>query len=311
MSIAKRRTKIAKTLEAGPLEPAITSFELHLQAEGKSPKTRRTYIDAARWFAGDHLLSTADKDDWETVEADDIRRWMVRLLDRYSDTYANNQFRALQQFFKWWAHEEELPNPMLGMKPPKIDEKIVPIFTDDELHKLEATCVGRTFQARRDAAVISFLHATGCRLSELAHIELDDLDLRNREAVVTGKGGKQRTVRFGHDTARTLDRYIRQRAKHSHAESSRLWLGIRNRPPMTPNGIYQMIKRRGDESGVAVYPHKFRHQFSHEWLDRGGPEGDLMELNGWSSPAMLRRYGASARSARARRSYDRIMSADS
>ena len=50
-----------------------------------------------------------------------------------------------------------------------------------------------------------------------------------------------------------------------------------------------------------------RHDFSHTWLDRGGPEGDLMELNGWTSPQMLRRYGASARSARARRSYDRIM----
>jgi hypothetical protein len=50
-----------------------------------------------------------------------------------------------------------------------------------------------------------------------------------------------------------------------------------------------------------------RHDFSHTWLDRGGPEGDLMELNGWTSPQMLRRYGASARSARARRTYDRIM----
>ena len=58
---------------------------------------------------------------------------------------------------------------------------------------------------------------------------------------------------------------------------------------------------------AATGPPRFRHHFSHTWLDRGGPEGDLMELNGWSSPQMLRRYGASARSARARRTYDRIM----
>jgi hypothetical protein len=45
-------------------------------------------------------------------------------------------------------------------------------------------------------------------------------------------------------------------------------------------------------------------------LERGGPEGDLMELNGWSSPQMLARYGASARSARARRTYDRVMAGD-
>jgi len=50
-----------------------------------------------------------------------------------------------------------------------------------------------------------------------------------------------------------------------------------------------------------------RHDFSHTWLDRGGAERDLMELNGWTSPQMLARYGASARGARARRSYDRIM----
>jgi hypothetical protein len=76
---------------------------------------------------------------------------------------------------------------------------------------------------------------------------------------------------------------------------------------MTASGIYQVIARRGRECGVEVFPHRFRHHFSHTWLDRGGAEGDLMELNGWTFPQMLRRYGASARSARARRSYDRIM----
>jgi len=47
-----------------------------------------------------------------------------------------------------------------------------------------------------------------------------------------------------------------------------------------------------------VYPHRFRPHFSQTWLDRGGIEGDLMKPNGWSSPQMLRRYGARARSGR-------------
>ena len=82
---------------------------------------------------------------------------------------------------------------------------------------------------------------------------------------------------------------------------------MNNREPLTAAGIYQVIARRGRQCGVHLYPHRFRHHFSHTWLDRGGPEGDLMELAGWASPQMLRRYGASARSARARRTYDRIM----
>jgi integrase len=68
-----------------------------------------------------------------------------------------------------------------------------------------------------------------------------------------------------------------------------------------------MIERRGRAVGVEVNPHKFRHTFSHNWLDHGGAEGDLMELNGWSSPQMLARYGRSARSARARRHYGDVM----
>jgi integrase len=156
--------------------------------------------------------------------------------------------------------------------------------------------------------------ATGIRLSELAGIRYDpddpqrsDVDLWQREITVRGKGRQSRIVRFGHEAARSLDRYIRVRARHGQAYRPQLWLGVNNRAPMTANGIYQMVVRRGRQCGVGVYPHRFRHHFSHTWLDRGGAEGDLMELNGWSSPQMLRRYGASARSARARRSYDRVM----
>ena len=99
----------------------------------------------------------------------------------------------------------------------------------------------------------------------------------------------------------------RVRARHTQARRLQLWLGTGNRGPMTASGIYQVIARRGRECGVEAFPHRFEDHFSRTWLDRGGAEGDLMELNGWTSPQMLRRYGASARSARARRSYDHIM----
>jgi hypothetical protein len=64
-----------------------------------------------------------------------------------------------------------------------------------------------------------------------------------------------------------------------------------------------------DDSLLSPWPaaEEFRYHFSHVWLDRDSAEGDLMELNGWTSPQMLRRYGPSARSARARHSYDRVM----
>jgi integrase len=203
---------------------------------------------------------------------------------------------------------------MAGLRPPPVPERPVPVFTGEELARLERACAGRSFQQRRDAAVIAVFRATGIRLSELAGICYDpegpqrsDVDLWHREITVCGKGRKTRTVKISHDAARCLDRYIRARARHALAYRPQLWPGINNRGPMTASGIYQVIARRGRQCGIEVSPHRFRHHFSHAWLDRGGAEGDLMELNGWTSPQMLRRYGASARSARARRSYDRVM----
>jgi hypothetical protein len=85
-------------------------------------------------------------------------------------------------------------------------------------------------------------------------------------------------VGIGFQAARSLDRYLRVRARHPEAARPQLWLGVGGWGPLTPNGIYQAVARVGERVGVAVYP----HHFSHTWLDRGGAEGDLMELNGWS-----------------------------
>ena len=203
---------------------------------------------------------------------------------------------------------------MARLRAPKVTVTAVPVFTSVELSELEKACHGNSFAARRDAAIIAVFTATGIRLAELAGIRYhpgdptgSDLDLQAREIRIAGKGGKPRTVRIGHQAARSLDRYLRARARHSQADRPQLWLGVSNRGPLTATGIYQIVARRGRQCGVSVYPHRFRHHFSHTWLDRGGAEGDLMELNGWSSPQMLERYGGSARGARARRHYDLVM----
>jgi integrase len=88
-------------------------------------------------------------------------------------------------------------------------------------------------------------------------------------------------VKISYDAARVVDRYLRARARHPQAWRAQLWLGEGSRGPLTASGIYQAVARRGRQCGVEVWPHRFRHHFSHTWLDRGGPEGDLMELNGW------------------------------
>jgi integrase/recombinase XerD len=292
----------------------VDSFRLHLAAENKAARTLAAYTEAVRWFAAGHLLPETDKTRWQQVSRQDVQRWIVHLLARYSPAYASMQFRALQQFFKWLAAEDAIPDPMAGLRPPAIPVKPVPFFTTGELSRLEAACQGNSFAQRRDAAIIAVFRAAGIRLSEMAAIRHDpgdparsDLDLQAREIRIRGKGGRERTVRISRQAARAVDRYLRARARHPQAWRPQLWLGVNGRGPLAADGIYQMTARRGRDAGVAVHPHRFRHHFSHTWLDRDGAGGDLMELNGWSSPQMLDRYARSSRAARARRTYDRIM----
>ena len=121
-----------------------------------------------------------------------------------------------------------------------------------ELSKLAKACQGRSFGQRRDAAIIAVLTATGIRAGEPAGIRYDphdprrsDVDLWAREITVRGKGGKARVVWIGHEAARALDWCLCVRTRHAQAGRRELWLGMNNRGPMTANGIYQMITRRG------------------------------------------------------------------
>jgi integrase len=298
---------------ARQLGAEISSFRLHLAAEGKAPKTIRLYTEAVTWFAAARLVGDGGKACWRQAGRRDVQEWMAWLLERYSDAYASTQYQALQQFFKWLSAEEGLPDLVEELRPPRVCGKLVPVFTGAELTLLERACAGRGYVDRRDAAVIAVLKASGIRLSELAGIRLDpddprrgDLDLWQREIRIRGKGGKPRIVRVSYVAAQAVDRYLRARARHPQAWRAQLWLGAGNRGPLTASGIYQAVARRVRQCGVEAWPHRFRHRFSHTW-QVSSPEGDLMELNGWSSPQMLTRYRASARSARARRTYDRIM----
>jgi len=270
-----------------PLGSLWTSFERSLEAGRAKPKTLVTYRAAAAKYA-ELATEVGLPVDPLRIERRHLEAFMMDQLQRYAPATAANRFRALHRFFAWLEREEEIEaSPMARMQSPTVPEVLPEVIPEDSIRLLLKACEGRTFEDRRDAALLSLLIDTGVRRSELADLKVEDLDLRANTVKVMGKGSRERLAPFGAVVARDLDRYLRFRDRHRRASSPWLWLGRRGK--MTSSGVYQMVCDRATQAGLAtkVWPHLFRHTFADSWLAAGGEEGDLMRIAGWRTRSQV------------------------
>lgn len=159
-------------------------------------------------------------------------------------------------------------SPLARLLRPKTEAKDPRILTTSEIESLLASVRGKTFNDVRDSAIIRLLVDSGARRSEIANLRLDELDVENRVATVTRKGGKREPGFFGDNTAHALRRYLRFRRMHKDADSAWLWLGLSGR--FTAAGLDQMLERRGIKAGIGhVNAHTFRHTFTHMMKEKG------------------------------------------
>lgn len=296
--VAAQALRLRTVTDSLPIPELLDSFELHLRAKNRSPKTIHSYK-----LAVDQLIDHIGQKPADQITKADIEGFLAHFLETRSSATVRQRYASLKQFFKWATGEGEIPSdPMERITPPQVVEQPVPVLTVDDLRALIAACAGKDFEARRDEAVIRLFADTGMRLGEMAGLRVVDIDLSLAVAVVTGKGSRMRSVPYGDNTAAALDRYRRARLRHEHSDSEWWWLGTKG--PLSSSGINQLLKRRAEDAGLeSLHAHMFRHSFAHQWLSAGGNEGDLQRIAGWSSPQMLQRYGKSAADQRARDAY--------
>ncbi len=289
-----------------------TLFNDHLESVNAAPTTIKAYSLAVSQL-GEYLRHEGLPTDPRKVKREHLTGWMLHLQRPpeaggrgLAAQTALQRYQSVRQFFRFLEESGDIKeSPMARMKPPRVPEKLVPVISEPDMKTLFKTVAGTDFESRRDKAIFSVFIDIGIRVSEMAGLSVDDLDLESRDVTVLGKGRRPRAMRIVKETRTDLLRYLEARSRHPYADDAALWVGKRGR--MTDNGIRQMVRRRQEEARLPhIHPHMFRHTFMHTYLLNGGSEGDLVRIAGWNSRQMLDRYGKSAASERAREAHEKF-----
>ena len=155
------------------------SFALHISAT-RAAQTRRLYL-----IALDNLISHLEAQELPTaasaVRRERIESFLASRRAEVKPTTQSIEFRALQQFWRWAAEEEEVDrSSMEHIKPPRVPDVPVPVVSPDEFRRLLGTTTAKTFINRRDAAILLLMYDTGVRRGEAIGLKRTDIDLLGR-----------------------------------------------------------------------------------------------------------------------------------
>ncbi|MCH8160363.1 MAG: tyrosine-type recombinase/integrase [Chloroflexi bacterium] len=230
--------------------------------EGKSPDTLRSYTETLKLFmrSVEHL---GLPDDPGLFRPADVYEFLGHVGS--TGVSAITQWRRQREtraFFSWLLrHDYISSNPFMKVKNIKVPQKIVQPFTADDIQRLLRYCDAGTRKGARDQALILVLLDTGLRASELANLELGDVDFTAQRMLIKhAKGNKQRVVRFGERARQALEHYIRSFRGDAPGY---LLLTARGGRHLNRSAMRTIFQRLGEECGIPkVHPHRFRHTFA-------------------------------------------------
>lgn len=274
----------------------IQKFVLAKAVEGLSKTSIKTYSSIYKKFFGETGKHIKD------VETEDVRVYLAKLkIAGASTNYLNLIKRALSSLYQWLVEEDFLPkNPVARIKTIKNTKVVRQPLTDDEMELLRSACT-----TRRNVAIFDFLYSTGCRVSEMCALDIEDVDLEKKEAIVLGKGDKERVVYLSARAAVSLKAYLMTRKDKCPAlfvsEAERM-IGYWQRPEaerpvperLKKSGVEIMCRKLGKKVGIDnVHPHRFRRTAATNALRRGMPLEQVSKMLGHANITVTTIYASS------------------
>ena len=272
----------------------ITAFtQFHEVEKNSSPRTLRNYTLALgqfETFLGDAFPG------WRDCQPDHFRGYLFQCMkDEISRATIRLRFSALRSFYKFLVHRQGLAkSPLNDIQLPKAERKLPVVLNQAQIVdlleaplKAELDKQAPDWMLLRDAAILELFYSTGMRVSELAALDVDDIDSLSNCIKVLGKGGKERIVPVGSYAMKAVEKYLTCASIHQGA----LFIS-KLRKRLSTRSISKLLKKYLALTDIPfnVTPHKLRHSFATHLLDNGADLRSVQSLLGHASLSTTQIY---------------------
>ena len=255
-----------------------------------SPRTLKAYREALTAFRARNPKR------WKQCTTDDFRDYLFAIMKRgQARSYVRLQFSALRAFYKFLTDRKKLrSDPLRQLQLPKLEKKLPLVLTRQQIEellaaplKIEKERAAPEWMPLRDVAVMELFYSCGLRLSELAALDVNDVDLYTESVRVFGKGRKERVCPIGAPALEAIQKYRSAANVHSGA----LFIN-KSRKRISSYSIWLILKRylRHTSIPISISPHKLRHSFATHMLDCGADLRSVQALLGHASLSTTQIY---------------------
>lgn len=268
-------------------------FLTYIEVErGKSVLTRRNYdLYLTRFLA---ISKVGHPKDLTLDDVRDFRLWLNRQTSSrgrgLKKSTQNYYLIALRSFLKYLQKQDVQTLTPEKIELAKVGERQVSVLDGDDLERFLRAPVakGQSVLELRDKAILELLFSTGLRVSELASLKRDSINLAKDEFTIRGKGDKLRVVFVSPAARHWVKEYLQHRADDHPALFIRLDRAGRRRTevqPLTPRSIERMVDHYARAAGITkkITPHTLRHSYATDLLMNGADIRSVQAMLGHSS----------------------------
>ncbi len=275
------------------MEDALAEeFYQFLEVErNASPRTIIAYRQALSGFG-----AGTKRPAWLECTTDDFRDYLFAVMKRGdARSYVRLQFAALRSFYKFLVARKGLGrDPLRELQLPKAEKKLPLVLTRQQVDELLAAPLkvpppknAPAWMPQRDVAIMELFYSSGLRLSELASLNVEDVDVYTESLRVVGKGRKERVCPVGAPAIEAVSQY----RFAANVQSGPLFIN-KQRKRMSTRSIWLVLKRylRHTSIPISLSPHKLRHSFATHMLDAGADLRSVQALLGHASLSTTQIY---------------------